>query len=895
MPLSFAVVFMMTVSATASAVGLGGMNVTSALGQSLKADIELVSISKAEKDSLGARLAPPEAYKNSGLEYPYGNKFSFEILSRTDGRPYIKVSSAQPVNDPFVSLLVELTWSAGKLSREYTFLLDPPGYVPAQPAPAKVAAVAPVVESAGLAEPVVPAAPQKSEAMPMEQVAPIATPVEQAPEETAAVSDEQAAPAEVQIAPTEVTLKSAGKEEVLDVAELPENPEFLAVKRGDTMYKLAEKYKQPDMDLDRMLVALYRANADKFDGKNMNRIRSGKVLRLPTHEEYSDVSQTEAVKEIHAQAADWNAYRQKLAGAASESNQSQETLQVATGKISSSVADMAPVAKQTAREVLKLSKGEAPGDKIAAGGGVKPMSEQDKNNVAQEDAIAKSKALKEGQERTALLEKNLQDMQRLAQLKVEAAALAKAQEVPATKVPDTAAVKPPAPVAAVKPQPKPQAKPAKQEPSLLDQILEEPLYLAGGAAALLALGGLGFMVQRRKKAVPEEFIEESAEDIGAITGRMASPVMPSPDTGDFTVAAANTQITEAAQGDDVDPISEADLFLNFGRDVQAEEILKEALQKAPNNHRIHLKLLGIYANRKDINAFSAIARQLKDVGDDEAWQQAVAMGRKLEPDNPMYGGGFTSMEDTGSATVQVAAFNPAAEPEKVPKAQASALDFDFDTGASTPQETVSPEQDFLGDSTEQTSVMSDDERLLAQNSGMDFDITASQTRAPGAAGGMDFDITSSDSSATSDKSADASSVPASDDLMFDVTGGHDPINLDEVQTQSGQTETGDGGMEFTLDFPVEETAEEKAAPAAPSAGIGLEGINLNFDDEPATGDSSEESKDEHWQDVATKLDLAKAYHEMGDSSGAREILEEVLREGDAEQRETAQALLDLLG
>jgi pilus assembly protein FimV len=160
---------------------------------------------------------------------------------------------------------------------------------------------------------------------------------------------------------------------------------------------------------------------------------------------------------------------------------------------------------------------------------------------------------------------------------------------------------------------------------------------------------------------------------------------------------------------------------------------------------------------------------------------------------------------------------------------------------------------------------------------------------------MDFDITSSEPSVTEDESADASSAPVSDDLMFDVTGGHTPIEPEEAQPESSTTETDDAGMAFTLDFPVEETAEEKATPAAQSAGIGLEGINLNFDDVPATGDSSEESKDEHWQDVATKLDLAKAYHEMGDASGAREIIEEVLREGDTEQRETAQALLDQLG
>ena len=134
-------------STSVYSVGMGGINVTSALGQPLKAEIDLVAISRSEKDSLVARLASPDAYKSAGLEYPYGNIFKFKIENRADGQPYISASSAQPVNDPFVSLLVELTWSAGKLSREYTFLLDPPGYVAQQPAKAQVQPVAPEVQS----------------------------------------------------------------------------------------------------------------------------------------------------------------------------------------------------------------------------------------------------------------------------------------------------------------------------------------------------------------------------------------------------------------------------------------------------------------------------------------------------------------------------------------------------------------------------------------------------------------------------------------------------------------------------------------------------------------------------------------------------------------------------
>jgi pilus assembly protein FimV len=852
----------LALSASTYAVGMGGINVTSALGQPLKADIELAAISKFEKDSLVARLASPDAYKSAGLEYPYGNNFKFQIESRGDGQPYIRATSAQPVNDPFVSLLVELTWSAGKLSREYTFLLDPPGYVAEQPAKAEVQAVAPEVQAASpvVAASAVPAAPEESAVTPAVQAAPIVavTPEEQsAPAEAATKSEEQTAPMETAAKPEQqavpMEIETEPQEQAASaVVAVPK--EWIEVQRGDTMYKIAARYKLADMNLDRMLVALYRANADKFDGRNMNRIRAGKILQLPSQQELTSVSLPDAIKEIHAQASDWNAYRQKLASAAPVSNQSQDAQQVATGKISSSIADMAPVAKESAKEVLKLSKGEAPGDQVGTGAGGKSMSEQDKKNAAQEDAIAKNKALKEGQERTALLEKNLKDMQHLAQLKAESAALAQPPVVAAaiSAVSATTSTVKPTPAAAaisavsatastVKPTPvavQPKPKQVKPEPSILDQVLVEPLYLAGIAAALLVLGGLGLMLYRRKKKYSFEDLSEPSDDVGEITGRMAAPVFPSPDTGDFT-GVASAQAAASSQSDNVDPISEADLFLNFGRDVQAEEILKEALQSTPNNHQIHLKLLEIYAARKDANSFSTIARQLQGSGDDDAWQQAAAMGRKLEPDNPMYGGGFRSMEDTGSATVQMPAFNATTEAKNVPKAQASALDFDFDVGSSAAQESPSPEQDFLG--AQRTSIMSADGKLVAQGTEMDFDITSTNPSVP------------------------------------------------TMEPKAGKT-ADDGGMAFTLDFPVEKVTEKPAI-----HDVGFAGISLNFDDVAAPSGSASGNNDDHWQDVATKLDLAKAYHEMGDASGAREILEEVLREGDIEQRQAAQNLFELLG
>lgn len=862
-------------STTVFAVGLGGINVGSGLGQQLKAEIELVAVSKVEKASLVARLASQEAYKDAGLEYPYGNKFKFQIESRADGEPYLKVSSDQPISDPFVIMLVELTWSSGKLLREYTFLLDPPGYVPEQPPQATVQAVAPVIQSVPAVTPVTPGGQ--------------ATPTEQPSQVTAATPAGLAAPTETAAVPigqpSQVTAATSSGQAAPAAADLPEFDEFIAIKRGDTMREVAERYRLADMSLDRMLVALYRVNADLFDAKNMNRIKAGKVLRLPHLGEVEAVSHPDAIREIRAQTADWNVYRQKLASAATLRKQPQEDQQIATGKISSFVADKAPVVKESAKEVLKLSKGEAPGDGTSTGIGGKPESVQDKKNAAQEDAIAKSKALKEEQARAAMLEKNIQDMQRLALLKSEAAALAQSSKMASSAVVvasglAAASSEKPKPAAASAEKPKPKPKVVEPEP-LLDQImagmshiLGEPLYLAGGALLLLALGGLGFVLIRRKKKPYSEDIGEPSEVTGstsgsvATAGRIAAPVVSSPDTGDFTRMGGSDEA--APPSDNIDPIGEADLFLNFGRDAQAEEILKEALQSTPNDHRIHLKLLGIYANRVDVNSFSAIARQLRDSGDANAWQQAVAMGLKLEPNNPLYGGSGT-LENTGSATAQTAAAFDATQlfaSDNAPAVQPSTLDFDIALGSLSGKETPSPEQDFLGNA-DQNAIMSFDVMAAGQAPEMDFNVAAGQSE-----GGQTEAV-----------------LPDTGDMIFDVMG-ITPAPVE--QPVVAKPEADSGGMEFTIDFPVESTTQ-RAEPEAQPAGIGLAGISLNFDDTIISGESMPGGKDEHWQEIATRLDLAKAYQEMGDASGAREILEEVMRDGDAGQREAAQTLINQLG
>jgi len=927
----------LALSATVFALGMGGINVTSNLGQPLKAEIELVAVAKSEKSSLVAKIASPEIYKGAGLEYPYGNQFKFEVATRPNGEPYLKVTSVQPVNDPFVVMLVEMTWASGRLMREYTFLLDPPGYVPEMPAQTQVQPVVPAIQTATVSAPAVEApvaepstASQESAAVTSEPVSvPPAVPAPEvaaapqpepaaetipAPAE-AAQSSEAVASAEAPPAPTEAerSISAAPTAEVeaapvsesapaeqarpafaieqvpaeqepastqepavkeAATAEVAEpNKEWVSIQRGDTLGKVSQQYKPADVSLERMLVALYRANANEFDDKNMNRIRAGKILRLPSQEEIDSVEQTDAVKEIRAQTADWNAYRQRLAGAASVPATAEEASRVATGKIESSVADKAPVAKETAKEVLKLSKGEAPGDKATTATSGKSVSAEDKKNSAQEEAIAKAKAEADEKARAAILENNLKDMQRLAKLKSAAAALS--QQPGASSVAAASEVKP-AQVVAPKPAPAPATAPV--EPSLVDQIIEtvtsEPLYLAGGAGLLLLLGALAYLARKRKGTTPAKkpAKKKAAEDTASQVVRIASPGAASAESGDFTSMFAQ-QADTSEQFDEADPISEADLFLNFGRDAQAEEILKEALQATPNNHKIHLKLMEIYAKRKDLNSFGEMARQVIDSGDEQASQQAIAMGREIDPDNSLFGGTGASVASKGQTDVQDVF---AATPEKP-------TSVDFDVGEPSEVLGISPEADFLSDAAK--AVANADQQRSPED---DFLSDATGTEV------LSFESAQAAAGALADgqrksevaDGENTGALPQLDESTLDAVRNKFSLPVTGVKPgKPAPKDEDDSLMEFTLDLPADDTATQ----AQPAKTADLAGISLDLGNVPQA--KSATLSDEHIQEVATKLDLAKAYQEMGDASGAREILEEVLREGDESQREAANALL----
>ncbi len=928
----------------ACAVGMGGINVTSALGRPLKAEIALVALDKVDISSITVRLASPAEFKSAGIDYPYAiPKLTFTVETRADGEPYVKLISTQPVNEPFISLLLELSWSSGKLLREYTFLLDPEGFVAEQPKAAEVQPVEPVAPLAAASAVAAEAAPLAAEPgtslLPAPVLAAGALAAASAPEpagvETAVPAAEAgalaaaSAPAQPDVSPdmeakdlaAEATAPAKAEPAKAEPAKAePGAPaaeaaaEAITVKHGDTLTKIAAQAKPAEVSLERMVVALYHANNKEFDGKNMNRLRAGKILRMPESEDVSKVTQAAAVKEIHAHVADWHAYRQKLAAAQGQAAE-QAPKQEAAGKITAAVADNVPVTKEPAKEVLKLSKGEAPGDKQVAAGSA---GKQEKRIAKEDDAVAQEKQLQEEKKRSAELKKIDKAASKLVELKTQPVEAKPAPAVSAS-APATAS----SAVAAAKPKVAVPVKTAEAPASLLDDLLDDPIQLGAAVAVLLGLGGLGFVVVRRNrnkvgKKKSELKKETKAEPVGSATGSWVAPTPPSPETGDFThAAAAPAQPAAAAAAvDDVDPIGEAELFLNFGRDAQAEEVLKEALGKNPSNLPVKLKLLSIYANRKDSNSFSKYAREVQQTGDAAAWEQVVAMGRIVDPTNPTYG---------GSPGAQAATPSAVAEPEKsvdfdlgfgkpavasAPAAKEFSMDFDVtgthpgvakDSGSQAAAGMVDVSGILPGEvarSAQETPMDFDVSGILspemiksAQKAEMDFDISGAHKpedigkATPKVA--MDFDVTGSGADIKTPEAAPALNFG---DLVFEM-----PTSQPKAAEPAFKpAPAADEGMSFMIDFPMGDVAEAPAKKAETASKLDIDFADISLNLDAAAAPAGSDAKDEHWHEVATKLDLAKAYQEMGDAAGAREILDEVVRDGDVQQRETAEKLLQQL-
>lgn len=933
------------------AAGLGKLTVYSGIGQPLNAEVALTATA-AELGSLAAKLASPEAFREAGIEYmPALSGLRFSVAKLPNNQSVLKLTTVRPVDEPFLHFLVELNWSAGRMLREYTFLLDPPELLQA----AKAASVVAPVTPAAVVLPPPPARPAK--------------PPVQAPQAQPAGPTEAAAPRR---------------------AELPAGE--YQVRSGDYLGKIARAAKAESVSLDQMLVALFNDNRDAFDGNNMNRLRSGKILRVPGADEVAKVDPVEARKLVIAQTGEFNAYRRRLADAAgAQAPADAAPRQQVSGSIKPQVEDKStPAPKQDKLEVSRTEPVKAAQPIVGSG--------------LEEDLIARDKALREAAERIAQLEKNIENLKHLVEIKSQTGAklqqesqagLPKPAEKPAEAVqadkpadsvqavPATPAQPAPSvPITAPPPVKKPAvaSPPPPPEPSFIEE--NPQLVYGGGGLVALLLGYLGYSSWRRKKTAEDageglpaplpEIESQEAPDLA-----VASPVSESAESSEVSIRGDFSNGGVLTTEEIVDPVAEADVLMAYGRDRQAEEILQEGLKYDPMRTTIHMKLLELYAKQKNTAQFETVAKDLYQLnnGRGSDWDKTLAMARILglsggvflgagavagtiKPETPTDAAEFpVSAEEepsaAGETVVPPLPMTPEETPFPVQAEETASLDFDLDLGTTSgPAVAAAAAAELAATAT-----------AAEKSEGLDFEFdlgipepapsmeaaVAAQPLPPAnadesAVADLDFDldlgspvevvtdvlgkdVTDFARSASPENLVElAADLPATpepgvaegvNDLKFDfdleldgepAAAASEAVAVADSAMLAQLAEVPDladssfdiGEAEASLPAATEAPGEAQSVSASPPAGGDTVDFDFDINDlqpESASGAevSGQATGESNHAEAETKLELAHAYVEMGDLEGARELFNEVLNEGSDAQRAKAQANLDQLG
>jgi pilus assembly protein FimV len=951
--------------------------VQSALGQPLRAEVEVTAVARDEAPTLSVRLASQSAFRQANLDFnPALAQLRFDLDKRADGGYVVRITSLQPVNEPFLDVLLELTWATGRVLREYTVLLDPPALRAQPDVLPPVAAQAPAPVAAAPAPAPITAPPVAAAPVPTPAPAPApAAPAERAP---APVAQKPAAPA------------SAG--------------DSYTVKSGDTLGGIAARTKPSSASLDQMLVALFQANPNAFVGNNMNRLLAGRTLTMPSQADVEAISPTDARSEVVAQSADFAQYRSRLAQSAASAPAQVAAAPAAAagqGKITAKVDDKAAPAK--GGDQLRIAKAEAEKSAAAAAAAAKKQAE--------DEAVAKQRALKEQEERAAELKRTNEALKKALELQSKSGAAAqkqaeaKAPEAAPTPAPAAPATTTPAPspqAAAPAPAPAPTPAPAPVEPpkaeapkpepakaeapptkaapapapapapeASLSDMLTSPFVLGGIGATLLALL-VGLNLYRKRKVEKSDEFKATGEGMqanslfGATGGQSVDTGATSTFNSSFIPAASQLDSNE------VDPVAEADVYIAYGREEQAEDILKEALRLQPDRHAVRVKLLEIYSRRNDKASFMAVAQELRErtggVGED--WERAAKLGRALDPSEPMFAGAVTADMTRGPTTelrldpgagsrpitlggIPAAVGAAAAIPEMKEPADlpfTASLNVPTRGGPDTRMtpDTAMPLDSRMGGDTRQgaapittTGPTTRFEATLSPST-IPMDPAKADILAPAASSNVDFSALDFDLGSPSTRMpegpATAMPQPTAFDLSFDAKpAAFEPpkveANTAPTRPMAAPTVGGFGSIpdvDFSLPSKtvtpapaiadamssspanVQSALEEslarptllgdvgalpdERAPRLTSntdqATVPLIDFDLTGSDVELGGRRTEtQAGSPLAAQMATKLDLARGYIDLGVKDGARELLEEVMRDGTREQRQSAVELM----
>ena len=787
-------------SLNAWSLGMGEIDVDSALNERFDASIVLSDARDLQDSEIVVSLASRNDFERVGVErFHFLTTLNFEV-DTSGADPVVKISSNQPISEPYLNFIVEVLWPNGRLLREYTVLLDPPTFSAA-------------------------AAPQ------------VSTPVEAPAERRAPAQTRQERPSQVAIAPRPTRAPAP--------ARTAQEGDLMTT-TDDTLWKIANRTRSDRVDVNQQMLAIQELNPRAFIRNNINLLKAGYRLTLPTEEQALNLSTQDAQLAVSDQANSW---RNPVAETASASQSSQE---------SENLQSQVDATDDTPQEVVEVESEQGQVRIVAAGGDLA------QGTSAEEDAQS-GVLLEENETLTRQVDELQYQLDREKELAANQIELkereleVKDQELAALQARLTELEK--------------QSAERRQNQDTPAQQAEVPIWqspmVLGGVIGLLILV-LVFVLLRNRRSADEDDFEEEYEDTyvseyeqeaeqEAATEPKVSAVEENDeieaeddvlafDDEDTTSESLDEALEETVAGDaeTSDVIGEADIYVAYGRHGQALTLLKGALEKEPERHDVRLKLLEVCVDAEDPNQFAENAEYLVANCEDEDILMAC---RELEG---RMNSEVASLDDLAS-TEEVASEVESAQEEEVSDDDILSLDELEDTAPAT--------DDVVADEPETTESSADDEFELEfdlddspeTEDALDIDVPETETDSDeslslGGDLGIDFDP---DADADSGGSENA----GSDDGEFDLS------ELDALEA----SEDADNNSSEAVD----EAAEEEIA-------------DFEFETE---GDA----------DInATKIDLAEAYIDMGDGDGARDILSEVLEEGTDEQKARAQELLSSL-
>ena len=919
-------------SGMAHALGLGEVTLQSALNQPLVAEIELLEVRDLASNEVIPTLASPEAFTKAGVDRQFFlTDLKFTPVLKPNGKSVIRVTSSKPMREPYLNFLVEVLWPNGRLLREYTVLLDPPLYTP---------------------QSVIPAAAQ------MPVAAPAPAPRVQAP---APAPAQRPAPAAVKpLAP------AAPAAPVAPAAKPLEGNEYKTT-ANDTLWEIAQRARAGG-SVHQAMLAIQDLNPDAFIGGNINRLKSGQVLRLPDEQQVKSRPQGEALAQVTEQNAAWREGRSVAASAR----------QLDATKRTSAAATPAKVETGDSLKLVAADSGKATTGSDKGAADSKALT--DKLAVTQESLDSSRRENDELKGRMTDLQSQLDKLQRLIQLKDDqmaklqadlaaqgqapavapAAPVAPVAEAPATPVepapeaapqdpaaatpvvpaatpetdfnyseepaaqPETAApvAVEPAPIAAPEPAPvtpvaeAPVVAEPQAESSTLDDLLANPILLgaAGGGALLILLVAL--MMLSRRNALKEAELQESLAaddapsdlDAGLDLQDDSFAGMADELDGQQTDLPSEERVT-AQTGD---ALGEADIYIAYGRFPQAAELLQSAINDEPQRSDLRLKLMEVYAEMGDRNGFARQDSELREIGGSAAELDQI---KARYPAMAVAAGAGFAAAAAAEENLDSFSLDDLALDEPSPKAAAGDQDDAFDLSLDDLESELDRDLQAAGN-----TASLDDLDSLSLDDDLDFSSPVEQAESKDDDLGFDLSLPESGDSSL-DLSGDLAdfsldldtpakpAAAAEDDFLLSLD---DELSAAPVVAEPSfdlPSEQAGGDFDLSADFDLSLNDEAPAQPSSDSFAAQLDEVSAELDllsddlDQPAdlgmpasTASSGMDNDDDFdflsgTDETATKLDLARAYIDMGDTEGARDILDEVITEGNEGQQSEARELI----